>query len=443
MNKNYNLPNVIEMEKAVLAAMLLRNGEIVPTVAAAVKEEDFYREEHKLIFRAIMKMTARQIPPNMLSLVQILKENGELEKITINYVMSLADSGYTTAYAETYSKKIKEKSILRRLIQAGEEISHEAFTDQKPVEEILDGAEQKILAITNDREASVFEMIQPILMRSFEQINAAMNKQDEVGGIASGFTDLDAVTNGFQKSDLILIAARPSMGKTAFALNLALTAALKQHSVAIFSLEMSKEQLGHRLLSTYSNVDSQRMRRGEISDSELSDLTQALETISSTKLFIDDTPGISIMELRSKARRLQSDKGLDLVLIDYLQLMQGSASRSAESRQQEISEISRSLKALARELNIPVIALSQLSRGVELRAEKRPQLSDLRESGSLEQDADIVTFLYREEYYNQETDRNNLAEIIIAKNRNGPTTSVTLQFNKECMRFTNLERYEE
>jgi len=426
------------MEKAVLGAMLLKDGEVVPAVCAILREEDFYREEHKIIFRAIMRIVGKKIAPNLLTLVEELRANNEVEKVGVRFVTALADASYTTAYATTYAQKIKEKSTLRKLIEASDSISEEAFQDSKPIEEILDAAEKKIFAVTSQREVSDFENIRPIVSRSLERILAAMRDPDGLTGVKSHFVDLDKVTSGFQKSDLILLAARPSMGKTAFALNIALNAAINQATVAIFSLEMSKQQIGHRLLSLMSAINSQRLNVGEISDEEWTELTQASEKIANTKIFIDDTPSISVMELRSKARRLKQEQGLDIVFIDYLQLMQGSIGRSSESRQQEISEISRSLKALARELNVPVIALSQLSRSVELRAEKRPQLSDLRESGSLEQDADIVMFLYREEYYNRDTDKKNTAELIIAKNRNGPTTNIGLQFNKECMKFSAL-----
>lgn len=443
MKENYNLPQVVEMEKAVLGAMLLKDGEIVPAVCAILTDQDFYREEHRIIFRAILRLTDRKIPPNLLMLIDELRTSKELDKVGIKLVMAMADASYTTAYAEVYSQKIKEKSILRKLIEAGEEISEEAFLDRKSLEEILDEAEQKIFAVTSHREMSNFEIIKPIIQRAVERINAAVRDPDGLTGVKSHFIDLDRVTSGFQKSDLILIAARPSMGKTAFALNIALNAAVNDVVVAIFSLEMSKGQIGHRLLSLMSGIDAQRLNTGKVSEEEMNEMVQASESISATKIFIDDTPGISVMELRSKARRLKQEHGLDIVFIDYLQLMQGSIRRNAESRQQEISEISRSLKALARELNVPVIALSQLSRGVELRAEKKPQLSDLRESGSLEQDADIVMFLYREEYYNRDTDKKNSAELIIAKNRNGPTTSIGLQFTKECMKFSSLTYREE
>lgn len=438
MKKPYRLPNVVDMEKAVLAAMILKDGIAIPTVTSILQAEDFYREEHRIIFRAILRLWSKKISPNILSLIEEMRETDELEKVGATVVTSLADANYTTAYAEVYSLKIKEKSTLRKLIEAGEYISAEAYTDQKPLPEILEEAEKKIFAITFQNETSEFEPITPIIDRAFEKFQYAMNHPGEFTGVKSNFSSLDRVTSGFQKSDLILIAARPSMGKTAFALNLALNAAFNKFTVAIFSLEMSKEQLGSRLLSIYSRTDSLKISTGQVSTDELNDVIHAVEKVGGMPIYIDDTAGISIPEMRSKSRRLKTEHGLDLIVVDYLQLMQGSAARVAESRQQEISEISRNLKSLARELKVPVIALSQLSRNVELRAEKKPQLSDLRESGSLEQDADIVMFLYREEYYNVETENQNIAEIIIAKNRNGPTTNIRLQFAKECMRFSEL-----
>ena len=438
MKNLVELPQVVEMEKAVLAAMLLKEGEIIPTVTAILDAEDFYRAEHRVVFNAIIRLVAKKIQPNLLSLVEELRLSDDLKKIGTSYVLELADANYTTAYADVYAQKIKEKSILRKLIDAGNEIADEAFQDRKNIQLILDDAERKIFSITSQREISEFESISPIVSRVFERISIAHNHPDEFTGVKSHYYDLDKVTSGFQKSDLILLAARPSMGKTAFALNVALNAATNNAVVAIFSLEMSKEQIGHRLISLVTQIDSLRLSTGNFEESAITDISHAMEKIADSKMYVDDTPSISVLELRSKARRLKHEHGLDLILIDYLQLMQGTEGRNSESRQQEISEISRSLKALARELKVPVIALSQLSRGVELRAEKRPQLSDLRESGSLEQDADIVMFLYRDEYYNRESDKKNTAELIIAKNRNGPTTTVGLQFEKSCMKFSSI-----
>ncbi|MBR5914652.1 MAG: replicative DNA helicase [Selenomonadaceae bacterium] len=428
------------MELELIGMLLLKEGMIIPTISAILKAEDFFREEHKILYDTILNLYVRKITPNMLTITEELRRTGELDKVGYSLVLSLGEVAFTTAYAENYAQTIKEKSSLRQLIKAGEEIIDEAYDDSKPVEEILDSAEKKIFSVTAKSGGTEMEIIQPILKRSFEKIQLAVENKGLPTGVSSGFTDFDKVTSGLQKSDLILIAARPSMGKTAFALNLGLNAAKKNNVVAIFSLEMSKEQIGHRLLSSHSGIDSLKLNTGNLTEDEIVEIAGTVDLLSGLKLFIDDTAAISILELRSKARRLKNERGLDLIIIDYLQLMQGGkSSRGTEfNRQQEISEISRSLKALARELKVPVVALSQLSRNVELRADKRPLLSDLRESGSLEQDADIVIFLYREEYYNHETENVNMAEIIIAKNRNGPTSSMKLQFQRECMRFGNL-----
>ena len=439
------LPQVVDMELELLGMLLLKEGLVIPTVSAILKSEDFFREEHKIIYDTILNLYVRKITPNMLTIAEELRRTNEIEKVGYGLIMSLGEVAFTTAYAENYAQTIKEKSSLRQLIKAGEEIVTEAYDDNKPVDEILDIAEKKIFNVTAKSGGTEMEIVQPILKRSFEKIQLAVENKGLPTGVSSGFTDFDKVTSGLQKSDLILIAARPSMGKTALALNLALNAALKNNVVAIFSLEMSKEQIGHRLLSAHSGIDSLKLNTGNLDENEIIEIANTVDYLSGIKLFIDDTAAISILELRSKARRLKNERGLDLIIIDYLQLMQGGkSSRGNEfNRQQEISEISRSLKALARELKVPVVALSQLSRNVELRADKRPLLSDLRESGSLEQDADIVMFLYREEYYNQETENTNIAEVIIAKNRNGPTASMKLQFKRECMRFGNLAYIEE
>ena len=438
------LPEAIEIEKKLLSAMMLKEGAIISTVANIITDEDFYREEHKLIFRALLTVYNRGTPPDVLLVEEELIRTAELERVNRRYLFSLIDLEFSTARAEAYANVIRVKSILRRLINAGLEIADEAQDESKDVEDVLDSAEKKILAVTNKNNQTGFEKVSSVLQQSFERIQRIHNHPDEMEGVTTGLIDLNKVTNGLQKSDLILLAARPSMGKTALALNIAVNAALKKKVVALFSLEMSKTQLGNRLLSTASRVNSQYLNTGNFSDNEMQDLLRALDDLASIKLFIDDTAGISLLELRSKVRRLKHEHGLDLIVIDYLQLMQGGRARLAEqNRQQEISEISRSLKALARELDVPILALSQLSRNVEMRADKKPQLSDLRESGSLEQDADIVMFLYRDEYYNRDdTGNQNIAELIIAKNRNGPTTSIRLQFNKEIMHFGDLTREE-
>ena len=444
MNLKEEDPQVIEMEKFVLGSMLLKNGEIIPTVISILNSEDFYRPDHRVIFNAILGLYQKKIIPTFLTIMEELRRLGEVEKIGHTYILGVIETAHTTAYTEHYCEIIKEKSTLRNLIRVSEEIIQEATAAQKPLNDILDSAEKKIFSVTSQSESTEFEPITPILQRAFEKIRRTLDDPNGISGVSSGFKEFDKISSGFQKSDLILLAARPSMGKTALALNMAMNAAIANNTVAIFSLEMSKEQLGHRLLSSFSGINSQKLSTGNFDNNDLSELVETLNYLSDRKLFIDDTAGISVLELRSKARRIKNEHGLDFIVIDYLQLMQGSPRKGADyNRQQEISEISRSLKALARELKVPILALSQLSRSVELRADKRPMLSDLRESGSLEQDADLVMFLYREEYYDKETEQSNTAELVIAKNRNGPTTSINLQFNKECMRFGDLGTIEE
>ena len=430
----------IEIEKKLLSSLMIDEGEAIPRVSVMLNAEDFYRAEHRLIYAALLALYAKGTPINPLLVVAELNRIDVKRRVTRTYLFGLVELEYTTARAEYYAKIIKEHSIRRRLKEIGRELIEAADDETKSVEELLEMAERKILSVSATQNRTGFEDVRSIMLKTFERVNARVSRPNELGGVGSGLIDLDKVLNGFQKSDLILLAARPSMGKTALALNIAANSAAKNKSVGVFSLEMSKLQLGSRMLSTWSGVNSQYLNTGNVTDDDMNLLLSALEELGNLKLYIDDTAGLGLLELRSKARRLKHEFGLDLLIIDYLQLMQGMR---AENRQQEISEISRGLKGLARELDVPIIALSQLSRSVEMRAEKKPQLSDLRESGSLEQDADIVMFLYRDEYYNRdEQDNENIAELIIAKNRNGPTTSVRLQFNKEVMRFGNLTRVE-
>lgn len=438
------LPAAIEIEKKLLSAMMLKNGEAIPKVTNLITADDFYREENRIIFRAMLAVYNSDTPPDVLLIEEELIRTDEIGRVNRQYLFSLIDLEFSTARAEAYANTIRTKSILRRLINAGLEIADEAGDERKDVEDVLEDAERKVLAVTSQNNQTGFEKLSAVLQRTLERIQHIHNNPGTVVGVTTGIHDIDKVTNGLQRSDLILLAARPSMGKTALALNIAANAAREKKVVALFSLEMSKTQLGNRLMSTWSGINSQYLNTGVFSDDDMKSLLRALDDLSPLKLFIDDTAGISLLELRSKARRLRHEHGLDLVVIDYLQLMQGGRVRLTEqNRQQEISEISRNLKALARELDVPILALSQLSRQVEMRADKKPQLSDLRESGSLEQDADIVMFLYRDEYYNRDDAENkNIAELIFAKNRNGPTTSVHLQFNKEIMRFGDLTREE-
>ena len=436
------MPADVEVEKKLLSAMMLRESKIIPMVAALLTDEDFYRQENRIVFRALLNIYNRGTPPDILLIENELRRTGEIDQVSRSYLFSLLDMEFTTARAEAQAKLVKEKAILRRLIQAGEEIADEARNEQNIVEDVLESAEKKILSVTSKTTQIGFERLSTVLQRSFERIQHIHNNPGVMEGVTTGFVDLNKITNGLHKSDLILLAARPSMGKTALALNIAANAARAGKVIVLFSLEMSKTQLGNRLLSTMSGVNSMSLSTGNLSDEDMRELIDALARMEQYKLFIDDTAGMTLLEMRSKSRRIKHEHGLDLIIIDYLQLMQGGRSRlSEQNRQQEISEISRSLKALARELDVPILALSQLSRNVEMRAEKKPQLSDLRESGSLEQDADMVMFLYRDEYYNRDdTNNQNLAELILAKNRNGPTTSIRLQFKKETMRFGDFTR---
>jgi replicative DNA helicase len=432
-------PQSIEAEKAVLGAMLITK-EAVQEVQEILQPEDFYRQANQLIYETMLELNADSDPVDLVSLTERLDKKKLTEKVGgVTYIVSLSNVVQTAANVKYYAKLVREKSELRHLIDAATKIATEAYEASEDVEDIMDDAEKSILAIASRQSNEGFESIGSLLVKTVEHIEVVNQTKGSLTGIATGFTDLDNITAGLQDSDLILVAARPSMGKTAFTLNIATYAALTGHTVAFFSLEMSKEQLVNRMLCAEGGIDSQRLRTGQLEKDEWDKLIQTANKLSHTNLYIDDTAGIDVMSLRSKARRLQAEKqGLDLIVIDYLQLMQGRTRSNSDNRQQEISEISRSLKALARELHVPVIALSQLSRSVESRTVKRPMLSDLRESGSLEQDADIVMFLYREDYYDQDTENKNITELIIAKHRNGPIGTVKLFFQKEFTRFRNL-----
>lgn len=434
-------PASVEAEQAVLGAMLLK-PEAVTAAAEELSADDFYRETHRLIYEAMMELKDRTEPVDLVTLTEQLKKADKLAKIGGIPALSLiANSVPTAANVHYHARIVHEKAQLRSLISAATEIAGAAYESADEVEDIMDNAEKRILAVSSGKRSKDFVPLQEILLDTLEQIDARYNNKGSITGLPTGFTELDHLTAGLQKSDLILVAARPSMGKTAFTLNIAAHVVLRaREPVAFFSLEMSKEQLVQRLLCSEGRIDSQRLRVGELEEKEWGDLIDTANRLSAAPLYIDDTPSITVMELRSKARRLKAEHGLSLIVIDYLQLMQGRASKNGDNRQQEISEISRSLKALARELNVPVIALSQLSRSVESRQVKRPMLSDLRESGSLEQDADIVMFLYREDYYDPETENKNITEVIIAKHRNGPVDTVDLTFLKQFTKFGNLSR---
>ena len=435
-------PQNIEAEQSVLGAILIKK-EALAEVQEILQPDDFYREAHRIVYHAIEDLFVNNEAVDIVTLTEQLRKKNQLDKVGgIAFVTALANSVPTAANVVHHAKIVREKAELRNLIDAATEIASNAYEGADEVEEIMDAAEKRILSVAAGRRNGDFEPLKSIIMRAIGRISALYDSKEGLTGLPTGFKDLDNLTSGLQASDLVLVAARPSMGKTAFTLNIAANASLKGYSVAFFSLEMSKEQLVQRLLCSEGGIDAQRLRTGQLVVEEWGDLISTADRISRAKLYIDDTPGITVMDLRSKSRRLKAEHGLDLIIIDYLQLMQGRGGsvRMSDNRQQEISDISRSLKALARELNVPVVALSQLSRGVESRQVKKPMLSDLRESGSLEQDADIVMFLYREDYYDQDTDNKNITEVIIAKHRNGPVDTVSLVFQKEYTRFRDLSR---
>jgi replicative DNA helicase len=411
----------------------------ISKVLEGLEEEDFYRDGHKVIYKTVLEMFRNDIAIDLLTLLEYLKSTDMLERAGgVTYITELSSSVPTTANISAYIKIVSDKSTLRRLIKASTAIIEESYTNQSQVEDVVDIAEKQIFNIAEKRTTKDFEPLSDVLERGFAQIEKLFNNKGELTGVGSGFTDLDAKTSGFQSGDMILIAARPSMGKTTFALNIAEHAALREHkSVVIFSLEMSKEQLAYKLLCSEANVDMLKLRTGTLEDKDWENIAMAAGPLSKAKVYIDDSAGVTVMEMRSKCRRLKIEYGIDLIVIDYLQLMSGGA--GSDNRQQEVSEISRSIKALAKEMECPVIALSQLSRAPEQRADHRPMLSDLRESGSIEQDADIVMFLYRDEYYNKETEDKNMAECIIAKQRNGPVGTARLAWLGQYSKFGNLD----
>ena len=431
-------PQNIEAEQAVLGAMLIKK-EAIAEVQEILQPDDFYREAHRIVYEAMVQLQNNDEAVDLVTLTEQLRKSEQLDKIGgLAFITQLANAVPTAANVVYHAKIVKEKAELRSLINAATAIASAAYEDNTDVENIMDDAEKKILAVANRQNGGAFESMKSIVMRTFERINVLYESKGGLTGISSGFKDLDKLTAGLQKSDLILVAARPSMGKTAFTLNIASYVGTHGGKVAFFSLEMSKEQLMQRMLCAEGGIDATKLRTGQLNTQEWNKLVHVADTLSRAPIYIDDTAGITVMELRSKARRLKAEHGLDLIIIDYLQLMQGRPSKNGDNRQQEISEISRSLKALARELDVPVIALSQLSRSVESRQIKKPMLSDLRESGSLEQDADIVMFLYREDYYDKDTENKNITDIIVAKHRNGPVDTISLFFQKEYTKFRDL-----
>ena len=444
-------PQSIEAEQSVLGAMLI-DKEAIAKVTEVLNADDFYREAHRVIFTAMLELYNKNEAVDLITVTDILRRDNKLEDIGgIAYITSLANIVLTAANVKYHADIVAEKSVLRQLVKVSTEIAAMGYEANDEVGVLLDTAESRILEISNRKKKADFTPISAVLMDSVQSIEKLLNNKGGLTGIPTGFNDLDKLTSGLHPSDFIILAARPSMGKTALALNIVQNVALRAHkrvggdsrSVAFFSLEMSKEQLVNRMLCAEASIDSQRLRIGEMSDKDWDALWAACDTMSKAKIYIDDTAGITVMDMRSRARRLKAEHGLDLIVVDYLQLMQGSGKRNTSGdRQQEVSEISRSLKALARELDVPVLALSQLSRGVEARQVKRPMLSDLRESGSLEQDADIVAFLYREDYYNPETE-NKHTELIIAKHRNGPVDTVNLFFHKQFTKFVGFTKRED
>lgn len=434
-------PQNIEAEQAVLGAMMI-DKEAISKATEILREQDFYRQDHRVIFRVIVDLFNNSQAVDMVTIAEALKREGKLEDVGgVQFITYLANAVPTAANVSYHARIVEETGLVRQLINVATEIAGAGYEGTEDVNSLLDSAEQRILAVSERKMTRDFAPIKDVVMTAVDRIDELYNKKGGITGLATGFIDFDRLTSGLQPSDLILIAARPSMGKTALVLNMAQNIAIREKkTVAFFSLEMSKEQLVQRMLCAEASIDSSRLKIGELEDQDWEKLIWAADSLSRASIFIDDTPGITVLEMRAKARRLKVEHDLQLIVIDYLQLMQGSGRRNSENRQQELSDISRSLKALARELNVPVVALSQLSRSVESRQVKRPMLSDLRESGALEQDADLVAFLYREDYYDKDTENKNITELIIAKHRNGPVDTIRLFFHKQFTRFANLAK---
>ena len=434
-------PNDIEAEQAVLGSMLTDKDAVIAAIEV-LKPEDFYREDNKTIYTAVLSLYNRAEPVDIITLKSELSSMGKFDSVGgLEYLAELPEKVPTTANVDKYIKIVEEKAILRNLIKTANEIITLGYDPTEEVEDIMDNAEKKIFDIMQSKNQKGYTPIKDILIETFAQLEQLYNQKQHITGVPTGFADLDYKTAGFHGSDLVLVAARPAMGKSAFALNIATNAAVRAKvPVAIFSLEMSKEQMVNRILCSEAMVDSNKVRTGKLDEQDWAKLASALGPLSEADIFIDDTPGISVMEIRAKCRKLKLEKGLGMVVIDYLQLITASSNRRGGSREQEIAEISRSLKILAKELDIPVIALSQLSRAPEQRPDHRPMLSDLRESGSIEQDADKVIFLYRDDYYNEDSEKKNVADIILAKHRGGSTGTVDLAWLPSYTKFANLER---
>jgi replicative DNA helicase len=433
-------PQDIEAEQAVIGSMLT-DSDAVYSAIESLKPEDFYREDNKLIYEAILNVYSKAEPIDIITLKAELASMGKLDAVGgLEYIAELPDKVPTTANVDRYIKIVEEKSMLRNLIKTANEIISMGYDQTEDVSDVMDVAEQKIFDVMQKKNSTGYTSIKDVLVESFTKLEELYNQKQHVTGVPTGFIDLDKMTAGLHGSELILIAARPAMGKSAFALNIGAYAATRANiPVAIFSLEMSKDQVGNRILCSEALVDSNSVRTGELTDEDLAKLAETSGELSQAPIYIDDTAGMKIVDLRAKCRKLKLEKNIGLVIVDYLQLIQGSG--KASGREQEIAEISRSLKILAKEINVPVIALSQLSRAVEARPDHRPMLSDLRESGSIEQDADIVMFLYRDDYYNEDSEKKNIAEVIIAKQRAGSTGTVELAWLGNYTKFANLEKY--
>ena len=434
-------PNDIEAEQAVLGSMLTDKDAVIAAIEV-LKPEDFYREDNKIIYTAVLSLYNRAEPVDIITLKSELTSMGKFDSIGgLEYLAELPEKVPTTANVDKYIKIVEEKAILRNLIKTANEIITLGYDPTEEVENIMDGAEKKIFDIMQSKNQKGYTPIKDILIETFAQIEQLYNQKQHITGVPTGFADLDYKTAGLHGSDLVLVAARPAMGKSAFALNIATNAAVRAKvPVAIFSLEMSKEQMVNRILCSEALVDCNKVRTGKLDEQDWGKLASSLGPLSEAEIYIDDTPGISVMEIRAKCRKLKLEKNIGLVVIDYLQLIQASNNRRGGSREQEIAEISRSLKILAKEIDVPVIALSQLSRAPEQRPDHRPMLSDLRESGSIEQDADMVMFLYRDDYYNEDSEKKNIAEVIMAKHRAGSTGTVELLWLGNYTKFVNIDK---
>jgi len=437
-------PQNIEAEQSVLGAVLL-DKEAIIKIADMLSPEDFYRDDHGIIFEAILALFEKRRPIDLVTLTDYLEKDKNLKNIGgASYLATLVNSVPSAAHVKHYAEIVHNKATLRRLITAADNIIGFSFNEAEEIDSVLDRAESELFGVSQKFSRQYFIPVKSILTETFDRIDELHKHKGKVSGVPTGFRDLDNILAGMQSSDLIILAARPSIGKTSFALNIAEHVAVKEKiPVGVFSLEQSKEQIVDRIICGASCVDSWKLRTGNLSDEDFPKIGHAMAMLSEAPIYIDDSPMLNVMEIRTKARRLQSEHGLGLIIVDYLQLMQGRASSKDPNRVQEISEISRGLKALARELNVPVVALSQLSRAVENRPGHLPQLADLRESGSIEQDADVVMFLYREDYYDQETERKNICDVLVKKHRNGPIGQVELYFVPEQTQFRSIEKRRE